>query len=232
MKVLFNADDFGLTKGVTDGIIKAHINGVVGATTIMMNGYAVDYAVTQAKQHPSLKVGVHLVLTWGKPLRNDVPNLVTSDGTFIYKNTFRDMPYPNVDQVEQEWRTQINAFLKTGLPLHHLDSHHHVHGWEPLKKVIIKLAAEYDVPVRYVESLADHHDILLTDTLWVDFYGDGVNENVFEELRTLNVNTVEVMTHPAYIDDELLQVSSYLDKRKEELGLLCKLATPSWVDLL
>lgn len=40
MKVLFNADDYGLTKGVTDGIIKAHVEGVVHATTLMMNGNA------------------------------------------------------------------------------------------------------------------------------------------------------------------------------------------------
>lgn len=232
MNVLFNADDFGLTKGVTDGIIKAHTHGVVGSTTLMMNGYAVSYAVAQAKIHPSLKIGVHLVLTWGKPISKAVPNLVTSKGTFKYNNTFRNMEHPDVHQVEKEWRAQIEAFLKTGLPLHHLDSHHHVHGWEPLKEVIIKLAIEYNVPVRYMETLADNQDILLTEKLWLNFYSDGINEDVFDELRALDVNSVEVMTHPAYIDNDLRQVSSYLDKREEELELLCGLVTPGWVEKL
>lgn len=232
MKVLFNADDFGLTKGVTDGIIKAHTDGVVTSTTLMMNGYEVDYAVEQAKLHPSLKVGVHLVLTWGNPISNAVPDLITSNGTFKYKNTFHTMDHPDVEQVEKEWKAQIEAFLKTGLPLHHLDSHHHVHGWEPMKEVIIKLATEYNVPIRYMESLANNKEILLTEKLWLNFYNDGINEDIFDELYELNVNSVEVMTHPAFIDNHLRQASSYLGKREEELEILCRLVTPEWAEKL
>ena len=71
MQVIFNADDFGLTKGVTDGIIQSHTKGIVTSTSLIMNGRAVSYAVEQAKKHPSLRVGLHLVLSWGKPLRMD-----------------------------------------------------------------------------------------------------------------------------------------------------------------
>jgi len=159
MKVLFNADDFGLTKGVTDGIIKAHTNGIVHSTTLMMNGKSLYYAVEQAKSHPTLQVGIHLVLTWGEPIRDDVSELMDENGLFKYKNTFREVKPPNVKHVEKEWRAQIEAFLATGLTLHHIDSHHHVHGWEPLKDVVIKLAKEYDVPVRYVDSLKDHPEL-------------------------------------------------------------------------
>lgn len=232
MKVLFNADDFGLTKGVTDGIIKTHTNGVVSSTTLMMNGPALDYAVSQAKKHPSLKVGIHLVLTWGNPLSKDVPNLVNPDGSFKYKNTFQNMEAPDTSEVEKEWQAQIEAFLKTGLTLHHIDSHHHIHGWEPLKEVVIKLAKKYDVPVRYVDSLKEHHDILLTDALWLDFYSDGIDINIFDTLKKLekDVASVEVMTHPAIVDDDLRQVSSYLDERTKELDILCSLHTPNWVE--
>jgi len=230
MKVLFNADDFGLTKGVTDGIIKAHTEGVVDSTTLMMNGYAVDYAVVQAKQNPSLKVGIHLVLTWGKPMANNVPDLIKSDGTFKYNNTFKNMELPTLIQVEKEWEAQIQAFLQTGLPLHHIDSHHHVHGWEPLKEIIIKLAQKYAVPVRYVDSLKDYPEILLTETLWLDFYSDGVDEKIFERLERLPHSSVEVMTHPAIIDGDLKKVSSYVEKRAEELAILCSLEVPGWAN--
>src|SRR5690625_7439350 len=67
MNILFNADDFGLTKGVTDGVIKAHSEGVVGSTTLMMYGKATDYAVEQAKRHPTLDIGINIVLSWGYP---------------------------------------------------------------------------------------------------------------------------------------------------------------------
>ena len=224
MKVLFNADDFGLTKGITDGIIKAHIEGVINSTTLMMNGLAVDYAVAQAKENPSLNIGIHLVLTWGKPLANHVPDLVNANGTFKYNNTFTSMQAPNLLQVEQEWEAQIQAFLKTGLSLHH------VHGWEPLKDIVIKLAEKYHVPVRYVNSLNEYPEILLTEALWLDFYNEGVDGQIFEKLEGLPYASIEVMTHPAMIDEDLKKVSSYVEKRAEELAILCSVKVPSWVD--
>ena len=66
--VLVNADDFGLTTGVNAGTLDSHVNGIVNSATMIMNGYAVEEAVRLAKQHPSLRVGVLLVLSWGKPL--------------------------------------------------------------------------------------------------------------------------------------------------------------------
>lgn len=230
MRILFNADDFGLTTGVTDGIMKAHLDGIVGSTTLMMNGYETAYAVKKAKEHPTLKVGIHLVLTWGQSLRKDVPDLVTPDGTFKYNNTYRTMKTPNLAQVEKEWHAQIEAFLATGLPLHHIDSHHHIHGWEPLEPVIIKLAEHFNVPVRYVDRLKSYPDLLLTDTLHLGFYNDGVNDQIFEDLKRLDVQSVEVMTHPAYVDQDLHKISSYLDKREEELDVLCRLDKPEWME--
>ncbi|MDY0394179.1 chitin disaccharide deacetylase [Virgibacillus halophilus] len=232
MRVLFNADDFGLTRGVTDGIIQAHVDGLVSSATLMMNGKAVNYAVTQAKRHPSLDVGVHLVLTWGKPLSDDVAELLDNDGCFKFKNTYAEMPAPNTEQVEKEWRAQLEAFLATGLPLHHIDSHHHVHGWEPLKDVVVLLAKEYQVPVRYVDSLKDHPDICLTESLFLDFYDDGVREDIFKRLLQVKTSSVEVMTHPAIVDDALREVSSYTDKRQEELRLLTSLPIPAGVELM
>lgn len=81
-------------------------------------------------------------------------------------------------------------------------------------------------------SLKQFPDILLTETLWDGFYSDGVSENIFDELAELSAASVEVMTHPAYIDDEIRGISSYLEKREEELEILTNLAVPHWVTLL
>jgi len=232
MNILFNADDFGLTKGVTDGIIHAHLHGAVGSTTLMMNGKATKYAIEQAKQHPSLAVGIHLVLTWGKPLSQQVPELIHEDGYFKFKNTYLTMKPPSLEQVHKEWSAQIEAFLETGLTLHHIDSHHHIHGWDPLKEVVLSLAETYRVPIRCVESLKDYPDLLLTELLWTDFYANGVNSDIFTQLASLKAASVEVMTHPAFIDDDLKAASSYHEKRKEELDILTNLVVPNWVHLL
>lgn len=232
MKILFNADDFGLTKGVTDGIIQAHTNGILTSTTLMMNGNAVAYAVEEAKKYPSLNIGVHLVLTYGKPLCHDVPDLINEQGSFKYSSSYLTMAAPDPAQVRKEWKAQIEAFLKTGLSLHHLDSHHHVHGWEPLKEIIIELSKEYNVPVRYMDTLKHEQEILLTEMLYDGFYGDGVNEDIFKKLKQMDFGSIEVMTHPAIVDESLRQVSSYQDKREKELEILCSLAVPEWAKII
>lgn len=231
MKVVFNADDYGLTRGVTDGIIQSYKNGVVRSTTMMMNGLAVDFAVEQAKLNPGLKIGIHLVLSWGKPISSDVNDLLNKEGTFKFHSTFDSQNKPNIEQVEKEWRAQIEAFLKTGIPLHHIDSHHHVHSWGILKDLVIKLAKEFNVPVRSVPSLQDHPDILLTESLWLDFYAEGVHKHVFEDIKNLDVKSVEVMTHPAIVDEELRQISSYTDLRTLELEILTNLNVPDWAKI-
>ncbi|WP_152655740.1 chitin disaccharide deacetylase [Oceanobacillus sp. CFH 90083] len=230
MRVEINADDFGLTKGVTDGIIEAHQNGCVTSTTLMMNGLATSYAVEKALENPKLKVGIHLVLTWGKPLLSSAPHLVKSDGTFKFTSNFRNMEAPNISEVESEWRAQLEAYLATGLPLDHIDSHHHVHGWSPLKNLVIKLAKEYHVPVRYTDSLADHPEICWTDTLWTDFYKEGVTDNLFDVIQKQNVQSIEVMTHPGRVDEALRKISSYTDDREKEIEILSRIEIPDWVE--
>ncbi|WP_080846099.1 chitin disaccharide deacetylase [Cytobacillus gottheilii] len=228
MKILLNADDYGLTKGVTDGIIQSHVNGIVQSATLMMNGLAVSYAVEQAHKHPSLQVGIHLVLTWGKPVGRDAASLTNEKGLFKFSNSEKSNIDLDPQLVEKEWEAQIEAFLNTGLPLHHIDSHHHVHSWPALKEVIVRLAKKYKVPVRFADSIKDESDILLTQALWLDFYGDGVDGQLFHKLKDLPYESIEVMTHPAIIDHDLRSVSSYVEKRKTELELLCSMSMPDW----
>ncbi|WP_029809312.1 ChbG/HpnK family deacetylase, partial [Vibrio parahaemolyticus] len=68
MKVIFNADDFGLTQGVNTGIVKSHQDGVVKSTTMMVGMDAEQHAIELANQNPDLKIGVHLRFTAGAPL--------------------------------------------------------------------------------------------------------------------------------------------------------------------
>ena len=107
-KVIINADDFGLSRGVNYGIIDTHLKGIVTSATMMMNAKATKHAISLAKDTPSLKVGVHLVLTWGKPLLDDVPSLVDETGKFkkqivVYSNPFSI----SLDDLEREWTAQI-----------------------------------------------------------------------------------------------------------------------------
>lgn len=66
--LIVNADDFGLSKGQNYGIIEACRNGIVTSTTALVNGQAIDHAVQLSRDEPSLAIGMHFVLTMGKPL--------------------------------------------------------------------------------------------------------------------------------------------------------------------
>lgn len=232
MKVIINADDFGLTEGVNKGIIEAHKNGIVTRTTLMMNGLAVQNAINLAKDHPNLLIGIHLVLSFGKPLSLDgIEQLIDNDGYFKYKSIPQSLSNEEILQIEHEWRKQIETFLSYGIELDHIDSHHHVHGWPELKSIVLKLGKEYNVPIRYTDSLKEASEHLLTDYLWDEFYQDGVDHLLFNKLKDLPYSSIEVMVHPAYIDEDLIAISSYTDDREKERKILSEIDVPEWVNL-
>ena len=233
IEVLVNADDFGLTKAVNYGILDSHKYGIVNSATIMMNAKATEHAIEIAKKTPSLKVGIHLVLTWGKPLLSDVPSLVDESGFFKKQGTvYGDPAGISLSELEREWSAQIERFLEFGLFPTHFDSHHHVHGIKAFLPVIKKLSDKYGLPVRNAGShLAGIQTV--TDVFLDDFYGEMVVEDYFQNLkgRVMDGASVEIMTHPAYMDEELMKVSSYNDIRLKETRILTKAKLPEGFSL-
>ncbi|CAM4062117.1 hypothetical protein BAMA_00940 [Bacillus manliponensis] len=232
IQLIVNADDFGLSEGVNYGIIDGHVNGLVNSATMMMNMPGVEHAVQLAKHHKTLGVGIHLVLTAGKPLLDDVPSLVQEDGTFHKQATVWEGKVMNPEDVEREWTAQIEKFLSYGLKPTHLDSHHHVHAIPVLHNVVERLAEKYDLPVRCCAE--DRLIRPFSDTLLTDFYADGVVDNYFIGLkeRVQDGMTVEIMVHPAYVDPELVRRSSYVMKRVEELRILTEASLPEGMELV
>ena len=68
LRLIVNADDFGISEAVNRGIVEAHDRGIVTSTSIMATGSAFEHALELARLRPSLGVGVHLVLTEQRPL--------------------------------------------------------------------------------------------------------------------------------------------------------------------
>jgi len=82
MRILVSADDLGLTKGITDGILLAHREGVLSSTSVLAGGEAFDYAMEQWRSRPTLALTAHLNLMEGPssaPAR-DVDLLVDARG--------------------------------------------------------------------------------------------------------------------------------------------------------
>lgn len=108
IKLIVNADDFGFSAGVNYGIIHSHLNGIVNSTTVMMNMPGTEHALALAQQHPCLRIGLHLVLTCGKPLLSGMRSLTDENGVFKSQSSLQDV---SLDELEQEWSEQINRFL-------------------------------------------------------------------------------------------------------------------------
>jgi predicted glycoside hydrolase/deacetylase ChbG (UPF0249 family) len=153
-KLIVNADDYGHTRGTSEGIRQAHLHGIVTSTTVMMNRpSAVDELKKSNEMCPNLGVGVHLILTTGKPLLSakKVSTLIQPDGNFLKRDGFvRNIENINVDQARAEWDAQVSLFIKTtGRQPDHLDSHHHASYFTPaLFEEMLLLAEEIGCPIR------------------------------------------------------------------------------------
>src|SRR3984957_10042306 len=81
-RLILNADDFGLTPGVNRAIAELHQAGALTSATLMATGPAFDDAVAIAHAHPSLGVGLHIVLTDGLPVSRpaSISTLLGPDG--------------------------------------------------------------------------------------------------------------------------------------------------------
>lgn len=152
--LIVNADDFGYTPGTSKGIIKAHKQGIVTSTSVMVNMPAAAESVKLAlKEAPFLGLGLHLNITAGVPVLplEEIPDLVNEQGAFDKKQTVVErLPVIDMEQVEQELRAQVTAFSRmAGRPPDHLDSHHHItYLSPPMGALMIELSRDLGVPIR------------------------------------------------------------------------------------
>ena len=57
--LIVNADDFGYSQGINEGIIEGHSKGIVTSTSLMVYGKTAEKGVALAKKFPKFGVGLH-----------------------------------------------------------------------------------------------------------------------------------------------------------------------------
>src|SRR5215208_1381480 len=112
-QLIINSDDYGRTPEISRGIREAHLRGVVTSTTCMMNIPTTAADITVALQEtPKLGMGVHLVLTMGKPILPPaaVSSITDKNGNFFkYDPLIEHLPSLNMAEIKAEWHSQIEA---------------------------------------------------------------------------------------------------------------------------
>jgi predicted glycoside hydrolase/deacetylase ChbG (UPF0249 family) len=222
--LIVNADDFGLTPGVSRGILDAGATGIVTSTTVMVNR-PIDPELVERLEASGLGAGLHLNLTLGTPISDPrrVPSLVDGEGRFI-RDPREAASRADKDEARIELGNQIDAFraLMGRFPTH-LDSHHHVGRHEPILELVFDFARAINVPVRtqdgQVRAAARGLKIRTPDHFMGEAESDPYwsSERVLEHLRTLPAGVTEFMTHPGYFDDDLAY-SRYGAQRESELA--------------
>ena len=218
-KLIVNADDFGMTEGNSIGILMAHADGILTSTTCMMNMPFAKFALDQAKNYPDLGVGIHLVLTVGRPLVDGAKSYTDKDGNFIRPKDYPDhQPHADPEELYTEWKAQIEKFIEiAGKKPTHIDSHHHVHLLPQHQEVVIKLAREYDLPIRQRDQIIDNYEYVRCND---QMYDDLITYDFMSNSMKVDEETLEYMCHPAYVDQRLYDMTSYCLPRMKELALL------------
>src|SRR5689334_2948789 len=209
---------------------------------------AADIAIA-LRETPRLGLGVHLVLTADQPLvkYEAVKSITDEKGNFLKLAVLIErINEININEVKNEWHTQIEAFVKAaGRNPTHLDSHHHTSYFSPaLIRAMLELAKEFDCGIRlpnvhgsdemaglpssligpineYAPTLLKEFNPRRPDAFFASFYDELATR---EELRNIfgqiDDGTFEIMCHPGYADPILLSASSYAKQRETELEVL------------
>lgn len=223
--LIVNADDFGLSKGQNYGIIEACRRGVVSSTTALINGEAVEHAAQLSREVPELGVGMHFVLTLGMPL-SPMPGLTREGqlGKWIWELAEQDaLP---LEEIARELDCQFNRFVDLfGREPTHIDSHHHVHMIPAIFPLVAAFAQRNGVAMRVDRQVHGLPDVAVRTTQGFssEFYGDAIDEALFlkvlHESAERNESSLEVMAHPAFVDN-IVRKSAYCWPRLAELDVL------------
>ena len=152
LRLIVHADDLGLSERVNDGILQAHLGGIVTSASIMANGTAFDHAASICKAVPTLDVGIHLTLVEELPALKpaSIPTLVDKAGRLHHRATAFTKKYLmggiRLREVRSELEAQISKVLSHGLRVSHLDSHQHLHMLPQIRGVTTELAKKYGIP--------------------------------------------------------------------------------------
>jgi predicted glycoside hydrolase/deacetylase ChbG (UPF0249 family) len=221
IRAIINADDFGLSRGINDGIITAHQNGILTSATLMANMPGFDHAVGLAQNNPKLGVGIHL-------------NIVRKNGV-------------QPEEIEREFRAQIEKTLAAGIRISHLDSEKHAHTIPLVFGIAVKLASEYKIQrIRFINEVCLTIPLTQSFKSWlISYWCSSMKKKIRKSgimitdrfyglcksgrmtaarlkkiLKSLGEGTAEIMVHPGFVTPELADLepiigSYYINQFRE-----------------
>jgi chitin disaccharide deacetylase len=206
--LIVNADDFGRSVGVNQGIIEGHEHGIVTSASLMVRWPAAAEAASYGRQREVLSLGLHV----------DLGEWIFRDGEWA--PLYEVVAAHDAAAVSEEVCSQLAAFRRlVDREPTHIDSHQHFHLKEPVRSVVSKHARALGVPLRHFSSNIRYCG---------RFYGQTAEgaplpnatdvEALLAILRSLPEGATELVCHPGKADD---LETMYRSERALEVKTLC-----------
>jgi predicted glycoside hydrolase/deacetylase ChbG (UPF0249 family) len=193
-KVYIHADDLGLSKGITNGILTALDRQGLNSVSLVPNGYAFDYAVNELKKRPGVRRAIHLNFAEGKPVGDSkgLKRILDSNGEFrlsfltLWLKYFFSGGRTKAELksgIRAEIRAQVAAVTREfdGALEAHIDSHQYYHMIPFIFDALLELRDE--LKIKYIriprEPFFIHIDSLAAA-------GNYVGQNILKHI-VLNV---------------------------------------------
>jgi chitin disaccharide deacetylase len=218
--LIINADDFGMCNAVNEAIMRSLKTGVVRSTSLMVPCPWALHAIHFLSDHPEIPFGVHLtaicdsndyrwrpITSWEK-----VPSLVDETGFFYtFAHMAEFLAQVSLDQLEMEFRAQIETVLAAGLNPTHLDWHAlRIAGRMEFFDLLARLAREYGLALRVmgrgvIEKLQSHGLPTIDHDFLDSYLLDPANKpaRFAELLHELPTGLSEWAVHPGLNNAEL-----------------------------
>jgi predicted glycoside hydrolase/deacetylase ChbG (UPF0249 family) len=217
--LIVNADDFGVCHASNAATLQAFQEGIVSSTSLMAPCPWARHAMQLLKEHPEIPFAVHLTLISERPLyrwgplaaKDKVPSLLDESGCF-YSNDRRAefLVRARRDEVELEFRTQIETVLAAQLRPSHLDWHClYDGGRDDIFALTLALAREFGLALRIQgrdsAEKARRAGLLTNDHDVLDSYKLSITDKAAQYaqlLRDLPPGLSEWAVHPSLGDAE------------------------------
>ncbi|HEV3498188.1 MAG TPA: ChbG/HpnK family deacetylase [Actinomycetes bacterium] len=164
--LIVNADDYGLTEGISRGILHAHREGIVTSTSVIALGPAYPKVASWLADEDDLGVGVHLAAVGEDPpllSAREIPSLVGKRGHLCesYSGFVGQalLGRFNPEELRLEFTAQLECVKELGLPITHLDAHQHLQLWPSVCSVVLDLATRFGIPAVRVPRFRAHNPV-------------------------------------------------------------------------
>lgn len=166
-RLIINADDLGADEARNRGIFEAIEAGRVTSVSILVNGDGFEDALERWNSFgkTDISLGIHINLSEGKPICQDLQILAGQDGFFRGKQVAHALLKKPLEvelerEIQKEIKAQIDLLKVFKAPITHLDGHQHIHVAPVVLPIALSEASKNKI--QWIRLPDEPHPSLLT----------------------------------------------------------------------